>query len=304
MFNALKADTYVGGGDISATRIIAPPRIVALRKFHEDEIQEDAADRIWSLLGSSTHRILELSTGETEGLKIEHRLGMDIEGWRVTGQPDVWHDGAIYDYKVTSVWSVLFGEKPEWERQLNIQAMLHRHGGDKVSSVSIVAILRDWQARKARFEKDYPGQAVKVIGLPLWSQDEAIEYVTKRVKLHQKTQADYIKSGKNPDTLPMCTEDERWYRGAGWAVKKMDSKGKINKKADRVFTSLTDARQYQSDNASQLPKGKSWAPLEERKGENIRCLQYCDVWFKCPFGKALHAALVNETPAGEEEEAA
>ena len=50
LYNALANDPYVGGGDISITRLIAPPRIVALRKRHEAEIVEDASDRIWSLL--------------------------------------------------------------------------------------------------------------------------------------------------------------------------------------------------------------------------------------------------------------
>ena len=30
---------------------------------------------------------------------------------------------SIYDYKVTSVWSLIF-DKPEWERQLNCYAYL------------------------------------------------------------------------------------------------------------------------------------------------------------------------------------
>ena len=30
----------------------------------------------------------------------------------------------VVDYKVTSVWSLLLGEKPEWEKQLNTYAWL------------------------------------------------------------------------------------------------------------------------------------------------------------------------------------
>lgn len=103
MFNALAHDGYVGGGDISSTRLIAPPRIVTLRKFHENEITEDASDRIWSLLGQSTHAILERSVkpGQEKEIIVETRLSMPFQGiersdsdtgfwrWIVTGQPDV-----------------------------------------------------------------------------------------------------------------------------------------------------------------------------------------------------------------------
>lgn len=317
MYNALAADTYIGGGDISATRLISPPRIVALRKYHEDEIKEDASDRVWSLLGSSVHRMLELSKGEGDDLTVETRLKMPVQGidvnddtwrWIVTAQPDVYSARAIslWDYKVTSVYSVLFGSKPEWEKQVNIQAALHRHNGDKVERGYIVAIMRDWQKRKALYEKNYPREAVVQISLPIWTQEEAIDYIRKRVRLHQKYQLAYEQS-KDVESLPLCTDEERWYRGHKFAVKKMDKTGKINKKADRVFTTKTDALQYMTDHAISLPKGKSYAPVEERPGENIRCMSYCDVWFKCGFGRqireeAARKAMATQDPLVNEEE--
>lgn len=297
IFNALSKDTYVGGGDTSATKLIAPPRIVALRKFHENEIEEDASDKIWSLLGNATHRILELAA--SEHIKAEQRLYIPIEGihlsdgpmvWKLSGQPDAYDttDFSISDYKVTSVWSVLFGEKPEWIAQVNLQAMLHRHAGDRVDKGSIIAIIRDWSKRKAAYEKDYPPVAIKVIPIPLWSQEEAMEYAKKRVKLHQKAQLDYIASGKDANVLPLCTEEERWYRGASWAVKRIHNKfGKVNKKADRLCKTKAEAEQWIIDNAANAPKGTSYIEPEERKGENIRCIDYCDVAKFCPFGQAI-----------------
>lgn len=315
MYRALAADTYVGGGDISATRIIAPPRIVALRKYHEDEIVEDASDRVWSLLGSSVHRMLELSASDEV---VEARLSTKVKGikleegewvWEVTGQPDLYDQKhkALYDYKVTSVWSVLFGDKPEWDRQLNIQAMLHRLKGDEVSEAYIVAILRDWQMRRSKFEKDYPATAVHKIAIPLWPQAQVVDYVQARVKLHQKVQKDYEDSDFDPDILPLCTPEERWLSGNVVAVKRMDKSGKINKKADRLFPTEAEAKQFQVENKDVL-KGKTWAPLEHRMGENKRCLDYCDVNRFCPFyqslvkqaeaaalGRDSSEALVNET---------
>ena len=56
------------GSDISTTRLIAPPRIVALQKKHQNEIEEDVADRIWSLLGQSVHHIIERSAENTNDI--------------------------------------------------------------------------------------------------------------------------------------------------------------------------------------------------------------------------------------------
>ena len=47
--------------DYSATELLDPPRIVALRRKFREQIEEDASDRIWSLLGSATHKVVELS---------------------------------------------------------------------------------------------------------------------------------------------------------------------------------------------------------------------------------------------------
>lgn len=308
MFNALTKSTYVGGGDISITRIINPPRITTLRKFHEDEITEDAADLIWSLLGQAVHVINERSADND--VVVETRLQIPIQGidtdegplkWILTGQPDVYEKKIFHitDYKITSVWSVIFASHNEWDAQINLQAMLHRHKGDKVLSGSIVAIMRDWQVRKAKYEGNYPPLAVKPISYPLWPQAQALDYAQKRVKLHQQAQIDYLASGKDPDVLPLCTPEERWYRGGQFAVKRFQRNGKINKKADKCFDTEEAAQKYITGMQSgtwfdsksrKIPAGTSFAPIEHRPGENIRCMDYCDVADFCPFGRALKKA--------------
>lgn len=314
MFNALAHDPYVGGGDISITRLITPPRIVTLRKFHADEIVEDAADKIWSLFGQAVHYINEKSADKT--VRVETRLQMPIQGisnddgilkWQVSGQPDVYdlNDFSIFDYKVTSVWSVIFGGHKDWDEQINLQAMLHRHKGDKVLAGSIIAIMRDWQVRKARFERDYPPLAVKVIPIPLWPQGQAIDFAQSRVRLHQQAQQDYLASGKDVEVLALCTPDERWYRGGSFAVKRAQKTGKVNKKADRLFDTREGAEKYMAENRSRIPTGTTYAPIEERPGENIRCLDYCDVADFCPFGRKLKSSLQIKfsEPTPDEEEA-
>ena len=60
VIRALKNDNYSkGDADISATGLLQPPQIRILNNEHEDEITTDVSDRIWILLGTSVHNILE-----------------------------------------------------------------------------------------------------------------------------------------------------------------------------------------------------------------------------------------------------
>lgn len=300
LYNALASDPYVGGGDISITRLINPPRIVALKKRYEAEIVEDASDRIWSLLGQSAHLVAERAAKGLIDVTAETRLSMPIQGimkpdasfwtWELSGQPDVFEkkEGIISDYKITSVWSFMFGDKPEWDQQLNLQAMLHRHNGDEIRAIRIIAILRDWQKRKAQYEKDYPECQAHVVNLPLWAFEDQVAFAEKRVKVHQNAQKDFKLANWDADALPLCTPEERWYRGAKFAVKKMVcNTGRVNKKADRVFETEAQAVKYMEENRHALPKNRAYGPIESRPGQNIRCLDYCDVAMFCPFGKKL-----------------
>lgn len=285
LYRALAADNYVGGGDISITKLIAPPRITSLRKKHEDEITEDATDRVWSLLGSAVHHVLEMSA--PEGSDVEQRLFMPIEGlpgsvWQLSGQQDLLEDGILYDYKVTSVWSFMFGDKPEWTAQVNLQAMLQRHQGKEVIAGNIVAILRDWMMRKSQVEKDYPQLNVHVISLPMWSDAEIMAYAKKRMTLHQQAWKDFSSTEFDANSLPLCTPEERWYRGGKFAVVKDG-----NKKADRLFDTKEEADSYIVSEQPRLTKGRKFAPVVERPGENVRCMNYCDVAKFCPFYQGL-----------------
>jgi hypothetical protein len=132
---------YEAKGDISTTRLIKPPRIVTLFERHKDKIEVDVQELAWSILGSSTHVMLERAAGKN--VIVEKTLYMDVNGWRVTGTPDIYYLSLeeVQDYKVTSVWAFQLTAKKEWEGQLNINAMLHRVNGQPVKRVTIIAFL-------------------------------------------------------------------------------------------------------------------------------------------------------------------
>ena len=254
IYNAVANDSYSSGGsDISATRLIAPVQQVYLQKNHADEVEEDAADRIWSLLGQSVHHILERAAEEDD--VVEERFFTAINGWKLSGQCDLISEGVLYDFKVTSAWSVLNGVKPEWEKQLNV---LHYLADDpSIHSLRIIAILRDWSKLAMMKSSDYPRHQVVELEIPLWSKEDQGLYVEERVRLHQYAQYEKIYSP--------CTPEERWQKSDVWAVMKEGRKSAV-----KLFDNAEDAE------AMAIDKGKGHSVVH-RPGESVRCENYCSV---------------------------
>ena len=255
LVQAVKNDPYKLEGDISVTGLLRPPQMAYLENEHKDEIEVDVSERIYALLGSAVHEVLERS--EIVGVVQERRLSLEVEGWTVTGKADLYYqEGVLQDYKVTSVYSFLLGDKPDWEAQLNFYALMFRWHGLPVRKIEIVAILRDWMKSKSEYERNYPPAPALVAPVRLWTVLEAIDRMLERVRLHQKARAE--------GTFPDCTPEERWERPTKWAVVKPG-----NKKAYRVLSSQKDAAKWCTE--SEYPH--SW--IQKRPGKSVRCDGYC-----------------------------
>jgi hypothetical protein len=267
-YNFARKDKYSKGeADISVTTLIDSPRIRLMRDRFADSLETDAVDMIWSLFGTAVHHVLE-STEDTATVTTEERLYADVAGWVLSGAIDhqqVLPDGTIQvtDYKVTSAWSVILG-KDEWVQQQNCYAYLLEANGRKVSSIRICAILRDWQRRKAEFDKEYPQSPVVIVDLPLWSAADREEYVYERIMLHQEAQAEWDLY----DNMALCTEKEQWAKPAQWAVHK-----KGGKRAVKLCDSEEQAKEYIEES-----NGKDKLEIQFRPGERTRCDgNYCNV---------------------------
>lgn len=264
--NFARNDKYSKGkSDISVTTLIDSPRVRLLREANSTELTSDASDMIWPLFGTAVHHILESSKND-EGVTLEERLYADVNGWILSGAVDHQKtDGktiSITDYKVTSVWSVIYG-KIEWEQQLNCYAFLaQKNKGMKVKSLQICAILRDWNRREAERKEEYPKAPVVLIDIPIWPDTKRIEYIKERIAMHQDAQVGYDLSGD----FPPCSDEDRWKRGEAWAVKK-----KGLKRAMRVFDNQEDAEKFMTGQTVPVE-------LEHRAGELVRCNgDYCGV---------------------------
>ena len=103
LYNAVCLNTHKKGKGFSVTEILKPIRAIWLTHRHEAELTEDAADRIWALLGSTMHSVLERNA-DVNSLQ-EQFLTADINGTELSGSPDLLDsNGTLTDYKLTSVW--------------------------------------------------------------------------------------------------------------------------------------------------------------------------------------------------------
>lgn len=265
--NFARRDKYDRGqADISVTTLIDAPRVNILRQQKHDEIEVDVVDMIWPLLGTAVHHVLD-SADAKGNVTTEERLYTTVNGWVVSGQIDHQeeHGGLTYisDYKVTSVWSVIYG-KEDWVRQLNCYAQLVRRAkGRQVGGLRIVAILRDWQRRDAETKSDYPQSPVVSVDIPLWPEEEAQAYMEERVHLHQDAQMIW----DTREAVVECSDEERWTKPSTWAVKK-----KGGKRAVKVFENEIDAKAWIGP-----ASGKAIYEIEFRPGGRTRCEKYCSV---------------------------
>jgi hypothetical protein len=233
--------------------------MVYLERLHREEIVEDVSDRLWSLLGQAVHVIL--ARASADNALHEEPLLMKVNGWTISGRPDRWESpGILRDYKCTSVWSFLRGEKPEWEAQINFYAVLYRQVGLPVYQGFIDAILRDWYRAQARRGGDYPVIPFISQEIPIWEPHIAVDRMRERVILHQRARSEGI--------YPACTVQERWAKPDIWAVKKVG-----RKRAIRLLESQTDAEDF----AARPTVAMDDVEIEHRSGANTRCDDYCSV---------------------------
>lgn len=268
--SAVANDPYSAGkASISVTRLIAPPYQTQLLKAGAGQIVEDVADRIYSLMGQIGHSIVERATIDPETSVAEQRIfmpasyvGVDIPDYIVSGAFDLLERHTLYDYKYCSVWAS--GGKIEWEQQLNMLRVLCQYHleqtGDKrffVGAAKIVAIYRDWQKAKAGFD-NHPQHQVEALHIPIWSLDDAKDYMAERIRLHTAT---------NP---PPCTLEERWATERKFALMKAGRKSAV-----KLYTSKEEA------DAKCAVSGKDHTVVE-RPVQFKRCESYCSAASFCP----------------------
>lgn len=281
--NVIRRPQYSkGSSEISVTEILSPPQLVLLRRQHQEDIEQDAADMVWSLFGSAVHNILE--HGKDDNHIVEQRLFTTFEGWSISGAIDLQKiiDGKILiaDYKVTSAWAVQ-QEKQEWINQLNLYAWLvertqahdigARTSDGLVSGLQIIGIVRDWSRREAALKDTYPQAPIVTLDIPLWSYEDREAFVKQRLTLHNEANFAAV-SGD----MPECTSEEMWEKKTTYAVMKEGGK-----RAKKVFEIKEEAAAFAGQQ-------KESHYIETREGGRTRCESFCQA---APFCKQYQSYL-------------
>ena len=265
--NAVKRDDYNNNGTYSATTLLKDPKEIILYERHKDEICEDVSERIYSLLGTSVHYILE-KADEGENQFKEERIYWKFGEDTVSGKFDFYDmkEEMLGDYKVTTVYKYLVGDTDNYRFQLLVYAYLLRKNGFPCKGGRIYQIFRDWQRSKARFDRSYPQDPVNVITFLFTDKD--FEEIEKTIL--EKLETINLCKLMNDDEIPVCSKENRWATDDKYAVMKNGRKSAL-----RVFDNRQDAEKYLRE------KGGDY--IQDRPAESRKCMDYCSCCEYCNF---------------------
>lgn len=276
---AVSQKTYDNEGSWrTVTELIGPAKISALRRKHEDDIEVDASELVYTIQGETAHALLERAAKSMreEGWMSEMRIHHEVEGKKISGAFDLYHPkkGELIDFKVSTAWKAK-GEVPEeWINQTNILAHLIRNKmldtksePLKVEKIRVLLIMRDHSKLEAKRDENYPQYPVQYIDIPVWDDDKCREYLNNRVVLHLKAEQEELK----------CTPEERWAKPEVWAIKKIGGSKAVS---GGLYADPLKADEH----LAKLGKGYF---IEFRAGENVRCENYCNVNKWCEQFKKL-----------------
>lgn len=262
----------------SVTQMLKGVRQVILERRHADEIEQDAADMVWSVFGTAVHSILEKGS-ETETQIKEGFISADMpEGYTLTGIFDMYDDatGTVTDWKTASVWKAIYDEWDDYRKQLLAYCWILRQMGFDAKRGQIVALMKDHSKSKAKRDHTYPQHPVFVKTFDF--TEEEIEACGEwlRGRFAEIMAAEKV----DDDSLPLCTDEERWAKPTKWAVMK-----KGRKTAIKLYDSEAEA----SERAAAENNGAD-GPfyVEERKGTDGRCPDYCAAAPFCSYYRKVY----------------
>jgi hypothetical protein len=271
----VSGDTYSKGeSDITTTGLAQPPKIAELARRHSSEITMDASEKVWTMMGTANHYVLEqIALRNPERYVTEQRFYLDIDGVKLGGQIDLFdrETETLWDYKVSSVYKAMSDDKLEWTKQANVNKLLCEHNGIHPKKLAVLLVMKDWKRKEAEFKADYPKCAIQEIPLPIWREEETLAYIKSRINLHNSAKLIEVE-----DAIPVCTEEERWAKPTTWAVLK-----------ERGAKRAVNGGIYELESEAIAHAKRIGGAIEKRDGSNPRCENYCQVRQWCNFGRSL-----------------
>lgn len=266
--------------EFSVTTLAKSPRQVQLVKRHWDEIEVQAMDLYYILMGSVLHSILEQHPNPND--RVEYRYGytFTLNGKKihVHGMADVVNiltdaflslsQGVIEDWKYTSM-SAMNYEKSDYIKQVNLLRLLLGKDRHSIKTLRNIFIFRDWRSADVKAGRSKQPMFCKVVEHPIWSDEDALAYLKARIIAH--TSAINIPD----DDLPECTREELWYSKDGFRIRRKTKAKSKNVPGD--WSKRTDGWTETEAEAHAIAttKGLTEYRLEPTTGSPKKCA-YCD----------------------------
>lgn len=288
--DAATSDHRYTVGRYSVTDVLGGTCEAILKRRHEDEIEDDVADRVWAIFGTAVHKVLEEAEATDTQLQ-EQWFKVRIDGlYEMSGIFDLYDDstGTVTDWKTTSVWQVVFGDYERWRLQTLAYCWMLVTYGFNAHRGEVVAILRDHSMRKAKTDKDYPAHPVVRKSWD-FTQDDLLQMERRIHRWFAEVQR---QERLDDSDLEPCSPEQRWHKDDKWAVKR-----KGRKTALRVYDSQEEAEErVRIENGGK--EGSCY--VEFREGEDTKCQSYCSVAQWCPYGrKYFQDSEDSQTPSAD-----
>ncbi len=248
-----------GEADISTTQVCDAPMQKVLKERHSDEIVTDISDMIWSFFGTIGHEILNNVKSDNVIFK-EERFYVDIDGWKVSGQPDLFYkanqSNVLADFKVTAKYTFKDGVKPEYVKQLNVYRYMLEEHGHKVDDLQNIVIFRDALSHEEK---------VGVYPVVRYKLPKIHEYLETRVSDHKQAL-------RLPDEkIPVCTPFERWQDPPAYCVMK---EGNVKQTGGNYATN-EEVHEWLKELKDKHPKNSY--SVKEKPSSPKRCERFCTV---------------------------
>lgn len=249
----------------SITQLVKPPRALQLERRHKDAIVPEASD-FWNVfIGSSVHGGIHEGLKSNDDYIMEQRLFVDVNGVKISGSPDLYQKSTaiIYDHKTMTTAAFGLEVKPEYEQQLNGYAYLLRKNGYKVNGLKLNVIYLDWRKAAIKFADPakYPLVPCRTIDVPMWSEQEAEQFVLDRLALHEQNET------FSDEDLLHCTSKEVWERAGKIAIYPKGGAARAMRLLD-TDAEVTDYLAWKKLNRSAVQ-------IVKRPASRQRCEQYC-----------------------------
>lgn len=289
---------------LSATSFLKPTRqLILSRRLPEELAMIDVMSLVKSRMGTAIHNGIEqawlngkdkalLALGHPERIVnqvvvnpnpddvtedqitvyMEHRSHRELAGHKVSGKFDFVAEGRLEDFKSTGVFTWVNNTKDD---DYIMQMSIYKWLNPKIiteDDMRINFIFWDWQAFRAKTDKNYPEQPIMTRSYPLLSEQETETFMKNKLREieHYKDQPE--------EKLPLCTDKELWRKEPVWKYyKNPKSMGRSTKNFDN-----------KQEAYSRLAKDKGVGTVVEIPGEVVAC-KYCSAFPICSQKDALIA---------------